>query len=109
MMMSNTDKELQTVVDTNFSTLLDRGVTKPSTSISLDDKMEIVQAVALHYVILWSKAELDQFAEGLASCGILMAIMLHKEFFHEGRPQLTPGDLQKINLIRGYIYPVYVV
>ncbi len=52
MLMSNTDKELQTVVDTNFSTLLDRGVTKPSTSISLDDKMEIVQAVALHYVIL---------------------------------------------------------
>ena len=79
MMMSNTDKELQTVVDTNFSTLLDHGFTKPSTSISLDDKMEIVQ---LHNVILWSKAELDQFAEGLDSCGILMAIMLYKEFFH---------------------------
>ena len=27
--------------------------------------MEIVQAVAVHYVILRSKAELDKFAEGL--------------------------------------------
>ena len=58
--------------------------------------MEIIQAVALHHVILRPKAELDQFAEGLDSCGILEAIrcnsaIVRNYFTVDGRPQLTTG------------------
>ncbi len=66
-MKSSTNFELQALMSEYFAILLDCGFTKPSTSVLLADKMEIVQTISLHQVILRSKAELDQFAEGLDS------------------------------------------
>ncbi len=96
-MKSSTNLELQALMSEYFAILLDCGFTKPSTSVVLADKMEIVQTISLHQVILRSKAELDQFAEGLDSCGVLKAITnfpgLTKTFFTiGGRPQLTSGS-----------------
>ena len=67
-MKSNTDLLLQTVVGASFAILLDCGITKPSIAITLGDKIEIDEVIALHHAIVRSKAELDQFAEGLDSC-----------------------------------------
>ncbi len=53
------------MMDSNFTALL------------APDKSEIIQVVALHHVILRSKAELDQFSDGLALCGVLQAIKCH--------------------------------
>ena len=63
------------------------------------DKVHIVQAMALHDVILRSKAELDQFCEGLESCGVLGAIrrnadLTRKYFCIDGCEKLTSGTLR---------------
>ncbi len=97
MVNSSSDKELQESAATNISTLIDCGFVKPYTTIKLKDKKEIVQAVALHHVILRCKAELDQFADGLNSCGVLRAIRCYSCFTRnyftiEGHPSLTSGD-----------------
>lgn len=60
------------------------------------DKVDIIQALALHDVILQSKAELDQFCEGLESRGVLSAIrrnpdVARKYFCIDGRKKLTSG------------------
>ena len=52
--------------------------------------------MALHDVILRSKAELDQFCEGLKSCGVLSAVrqysdLTRKYFSVDGRQKLTSG------------------
>ena len=90
--------ELQVIMTSNFNLLLDCGFVKPTTLVKLEDKVEIIQAIALNYAILRSKAELDQFCEGLQSCGVLDAIrkypQLTRDFFTiNGRPQLTSGIL----------------
>lgn len=84
------------MVNSHFTTLVECGFTKPSARITFGDKSEIVQAVALHHVILRSKAELDQFCDGLALCGVLQAIKCHSSltrnyFTIDGFQQLTSG------------------
>lgn len=61
------------------------------------DKVDI-QALALHDVIFRSKAELDQFCEGLESCGVLSANadMARKYFCIDGREKLTSGTLRLV-------------
>ena len=91
-----TVEELRSFVGTNYELLSDCGFVKPSTCITMEDKVEIVQAVGLHFVILRPKAELDQFLEGLDACGILHPLRansaLAKNYFTiDGRPQLTTG------------------
>ncbi len=40
------------MMDSNFTTLLECGFTKPSAHITFGDKSEMIQVVALHHVIL---------------------------------------------------------
>lgn len=54
--------------------LIECGFNKPLTKIELSDKVNIIQTVTLHKVILGSLAELSQFRDGLASLGVLDAI-----------------------------------
>jgi hypothetical protein len=61
--------------------LLRCGFTKPPVSIKLEDKGVIVQAISLHQSILQCKAEIDQFADGLKSLGVLSAIRRHPDQF----------------------------
>ena len=74
IMQSTTEDQLRSVVASHFDVLSDSGFTRPSILVKESDKVDIIQALALHDVILRSKAELDQLCEGLESCGVLGAI-----------------------------------
>ena len=64
---------------THLDVITECGFTKPLTKLELSDRVNIVQAVALHKVILCSLAELTQFCEGLASLGVAKAIATHSD------------------------------
>ena len=57
----------------NIETITDSGFNKPIAKLELSDKVNIVQAVALHKVILSSLGELTQF------CEVAEAIQNHSE------------------------------
>ena len=73
-MQTTSEDELRSVVESNFDLLSDSGFTRPSVLVKESNKVNIVQALALHDVLLRSKAEFDQFCEGQESCGVLGAI-----------------------------------
>ena len=50
------------------------GITKPTASIQDSDREGIISSLCLHYVVLASKAELDDMVEGLKSLGVLSLI-----------------------------------
>lgn len=54
--------------------LCDSGLLNPPSSLVMGDRSCIVQSLSLHQVVLMSKAEVDQFAEGIYCLGILDAI-----------------------------------
>ena len=63
----------------------------------MDDKITLIQTVTLHHVLLRSKAEMDQFCEGLQALGVLNAVRkypdLMRPFFTNSAVQnLTAGD-----------------
>lgn len=91
---------MQQLAEANFSLLLDSGFLKPFSAITLHDKTTIIDVVALHYVILRTKGELDQFSEGLGTCGVQQYIEkypdLLREFFCIGQVHLTAGNYNKI-------------
>ena len=61
----------------------------------ITDKIDIVQTVALHYVILKTLGELTQFREGLETLGVAKAMEQHgaflKDFFEVCKVELTAG------------------
>ena len=57
------------------------GFYKPIAKVSLSDKIDIVQTVALQEVILDSLAELTQFRDGMKALGVLSMLQTHKDFF----------------------------
>ena len=69
-MQATTEDQLQQTVAMHYDVLCDCGFTRPSSLVKESDKTDIIQALALHSVILRSKAEIDQFSEGLESCGV---------------------------------------
>ena len=95
-MTTNNLDEFKEVYATNFCDLAECGVTKPSTALTLEDKISVVQSITLHHTILKSKAEIDQFAAGL-SCletrsHVIKYPQLLKEFFTvTGRQLLSAG------------------
>ena len=50
------------------------GFTKPTTRLGMNDKVTLVQSVALHQVILITLGELSQFRDGLETIGVARAI-----------------------------------
>ena len=73
------------------------GFIKAIPCITIDDKITLIQTVALHHVLLQSKAEMDQFCEGLKALGVLDAVReypgLMSPFFTNTAVQnLTAGD-----------------
>jgi len=59
--------------------LCDCGYNKPVTSLDLDSRSAIIKAVCLHRVLLVSKAEMDQFRDGVESAKALWAFREHPE------------------------------
>lgn len=53
---------LRELITTNGDILYASGFTKPTTTVKLDHKAQIIAMVALHSVILQSLAEISQFS-----------------------------------------------
>ena len=51
--------ELRSIVGDNFDLISECGFTKPTSKLTIDDKMTLVQTVALHQVILRTLGELS--------------------------------------------------
>ena len=87
--------ELKEFVGEKFDMISECGYTKPSTRLLSTDRIDLIQCVALHHVILKSLGELSQFREGMESLGVLKAIQEHAEplrdFFVIKKSQLTAG------------------
>ena len=90
--------ELQAVfaMDEAAELLLSTGFRKPLCSLAMEDK-ECLRSVLLDYhCLLKVKAEMDQFAEGLKSLGVLDMLKRHPDLFSSlfvdgGSTPLTPG------------------
>lgn len=93
--MENVD-ELRDFVGENFDVISECGFSKPSSKLSVTaDKIDLVQSVALHHVILKTLGELSQFREGLECLGVLKAISeyghLMCDFFVMKESKLSAG------------------
>ncbi len=61
-------------LDPDFETIiLETGYRRPLSTLVMADKTVIIKTLKTH-VLLRVKAELDQFCEGLAACGVVEAI-----------------------------------
>ena len=80
-MSAKTLDEFKEVYTCHFCNLADYGITKQSTSVTMEDKVTIVQSITLHHVLLKSKAEVDQFAEGLSCLGTKSFITKYPNLF----------------------------
>ena len=89
--------ELRSVVGENFDLISECGFTKPTTKLTMDDKVTLVQSVALHQVILRTLGELSQFRDGLDTLGVARAMkqygVLLQEFFVNKKSGVTAGVL----------------
>ncbi len=84
---------LQILLETFDDILFESGFTKPLTRVSITDRPSIVQTVALHYVVLRSLAELQQFRDGMDG-NLLKALSNHGEllrpFFSNEKGLMKP-------------------
>ena len=65
---------LQQVCLQAVDTTIGAGYTLPVTSVQLGDRDHLIQTLRLHYVLLRSKAVLDQLITGLSCLGVLDSI-----------------------------------
>lgn len=81
---------------------LDCGYTKPSVLVTLQDKKELTQVIALDYLvyIYRSQAETDQLTEGLNTAGILELLGNQPEeisgLFYGGQQELTADTVAEL-------------
>lgn len=72
------------------------GISKPSASIPDADKEGVISSLCLHFVVLATKAELDDMVNGLKSLGILALIrenpVLARQLFVKGSPKHLTAD-----------------
>ncbi len=64
-MIVETADELRTLATKHLDQLLASGFTMAPSLLKWEDRVLLVQSVALHHVLLESKAEIDQFAGNL--------------------------------------------
>ena len=78
-----------------YNKISDCGFTKPPSRLSITDKVDVIQSVALHHVILKALGELSQFREGLDTLGIAKAMEQHEvllqNFFVIKESEVTGG------------------
>ena len=88
---------LRTIAMENCALFVDSGYSRALYLVTTDDKIDMVQTVTLHHVLLRSLAEVDQFAKGLQELGVLDAIRKYPEvmkpfFTKDGIQHLTAGS-----------------
>ena len=67
-------KELRSLLHSCYDIIVESGFIKPLSYAMLEDKTSIVQTVTLHYVVLRSLGELQQFHDVLASLHVANAL-----------------------------------
>lgn len=87
---------LRQIAADNIDLLLECGFNKPGCRLDLSDRVNIVQAVTLHKVVLVSMAELSQFQEGLCTLGVCDALkknphLLNSYYCREYNDELSSG------------------
>lgn len=81
--------------------ILNAGYTKPLYTLELSDKVELVKTLKLHYTLLRSLAEINQFKEGLMAHGVAdsmvkFPILMKPLFVHTSKGALTAGEWVKL-------------
>ena len=102
--------ELRQLAVENVDLLIECGINKPSSRLELRDKANIIQAVALHKVILGTMAELSQFCEGLTALSVSDALKNHPDLLYpyyctEYQDTLSSGTHTHV-LYYMYIYSI---
>lgn len=92
--------DLQSVVLDNFDLMSQSGFTKPTSRLKMEDRVNIVQSVGLHSVILQSMAELFQFRDGLETLKVATAMKNHADLLHDFFVNNPPSVDSKINLAK---------
>ncbi|XP_028412413.1 G2/M phase-specific E3 ubiquitin-protein ligase-like [Dendronephthya gigantea] len=76
----------------------DAGYTKPI--VTINEKDDFVKCIALHYTLLVSLSELNQFIDGLSTCNVLNLIKVDPDsfrgLFEVGHAELTAEDVDAI-------------
>ena len=74
------------------------GYTKPF--VTMADKEEFLRLIALHYTLLVSLSELNQFTDGLKTCNILQLVLEHPDMFRSlfevSNAKLTAEDIDSV-------------
>lgn len=78
------------------SLLLETGFRKPLTLLTMDDKPNIKKVMQDHHTLIKVKPELDQFAEGLKTAGVLdkmrrYSTLMAPMFVTEGKVEINKG------------------
>lgn len=76
------------------------GFTRPTSSLRMEDRTDLIQTVSLHKAILASLAELSDFKEGLNTLGVVDALKQHGNLL---RPFFCNDA--KVELTSGWLYP----
>ncbi|MCG8622442.1 MAG: hypothetical protein MJE68_10665 [Proteobacteria bacterium] len=76
----------------------------PSTAVSLKQKEDIALALAKHYLLYSTMAELEQLKQGLKELGILNLLHAHSKVLKplllaSGKPQLSPSTVNMFKVI----------
>lgn len=74
--------------------ILETGFRRPLIRITLQDKESLQSTLRHYYSFISVKAEIDQFAEGLATFGVLDMIRQHSQFM---RPLFVSVAREKLN------------
>ena len=84
--------ELHPVIGENFDLISECGFTEPTTKLTMDDKVTLVQSVALHQCILRMLGEFSELHNGLDRH---RAASKHygQEYFVNKKPGVTAGVL----------------
>ena len=97
--MTQDASSLQSICKESVDLLLGAGYVKSPSTITMSDRSTIVKTLSMHFVLLKSKAEMDQFKLGLTRYGILEPIQQHRTLFSKvftscGDDRLTAGMLR---------------
>ena len=98
-----TSSEFCTLYSDNFELISNCGFTKPVTRLNMEDRVLVVQSMALHEVILKTLGELSQFRDGLESLGVASALQQHgsllRSFFVKEQSKLTAGKIARSKIV----------
>ena len=90
------DHQLRQIAVDNIDLLLECGFNKPGSTVELCDRVDIIQTVTLHKVVLASLAELSQFRDGINALGVAESLknnpdLLYSFYCCEHNDELSSG------------------